>query len=586
MTRVRIAAILVTAAVMPLAAQVTTSRIEGVVSDPQGAAVPTATVRLSNPLTGLSLQALTDDHGHWVISSVPAAVYKVTVSHAGFKTANVDNVKLEVGVPATLNIRMDLGTLAETVEVQATTEVLQTATATVNSTLVGRQLHELPFTSRNLTELLVTQAGTSVPGIPRNLSINGLPQGTLSVTLDGISIRDNLNSSTDLYTPIFARADAVEEMTVSTAAQGADTAGDGAAQVRFITRRGTNDWHGGVFWQHRNTALNANYYFNNINGLPRERVLLNQAGGMIGGPIIRNKLFFFAHYEAFRYPQTYRSPNQMHLTPEAQQGIFRWRDTATGQVRSVNLYQLASAFTSSADPVVAATLAKIAQLSATSGSLTSRVDVNDYNRDNYTFQTPGANNRDFPTVRLDWNATARHQVEFVYNYPKNFRLPDGLNNNIPILPGTGIVLGGQAIGGQGGNNFSAVAAVRSALGSRLTSELRFGLTGGTVVFNDGVSPADFAQWGGVAPVFNFVTNPYRVTGQSRRNTPVWQGSANLTYALPAHLLSFGGNFTQINTWSSANTGHGLREHGIVRGGRQRSGELRRDLAVHAREFSQ
>ncbi|MGH9672342.1 MAG: carboxypeptidase regulatory-like domain-containing protein, partial [Bryobacteraceae bacterium] len=524
------------------------SRLEGTVTDPQGAAVPGAQIRVTNAQTALALDTTSDDRGFWVFSAMPAAVYKVTASSTGFKTANLDNVKLEVGVPATLNIKLEIGQLTETVEVRGGTEVLQTVTATVSSTLVGRQLNELPFTSRNLTELLVTQAGTSVPGIPRNLSINGLPQSTLNITMDGINIRDNLNSSADLYTPIFARADAIEEMNVSTAAQGADSNAEGAAQVRLVTRRGANDWHGAAFWQHRNTALNANYYYNNINGLPRERVILNQAGGLIGGPIVRNKLFFFAHYEAFRFPQTYRSPTQNHLTAEALSGIFRYRDTANGQIRSINLYQLAAAgngalaanvrpFATTPDPVVLSTLNRIAEIAATGGVFTSRADVNDYNRNNYTFQTPGGNNRDFPTMRLDWNVTPNHQLEFVYNYPKNFRRPDGLNNNIPILPGTGIVLGAEAIGGQGGNNFATVVALRSTLSPRLTSELRFGLTGGTVVFNDGVSPADFAPWGGVAPQFGFATNPYRVTGQSRRNTPVKQAYANFNYTMPKHLLS-------------------------------------------------
>ncbi len=547
-----------------VSAQVTTSRLEGTITDPQGATVPGAQVRVVNSQTGLNLATAGDDRGYWVFASMPTATYTVTVTHPGFKTANVDNVKLEVGVPATLNIKLELGTLAETVEVRGGVEMLQTATATVNSTLVGRQLHELPFTSRNLTELLVTQAGTAVPGIPRDLSINGLPQSSLNITLDGLNIQDNLNKSSDGYTPIFARADAIEEMTVSSAAAGADSNGEGAAQVRFVTRRGTNDWHGGLFWQHRNTVFNANYYFNSIRGLPRDRLLLNQAGGMVGGPIRKNKLFIFLHYESFRLPQTYTSPAQNHLTPEARQGIFRWRDTSTGAVRSVNLYTLAGAanqalpagvrpFAITSDPVIAATLARIAQLASTAGSLQSRIDSNnDYNRNSYSFQTPGANNRDFPTLRLDWEVSSRHQAELVYNYPQNFRRPDGLNNNIPILPGTGIVLGSQAIGGQGGNNFSAVLAVRSALSARLTSEIRFGLTGGTVVFNDGVTPLDFAQWGGYGTIYNFVNNPYRVTGQTRRHTPLKQGNANFTWSRSAHLWNFGTSFTQVNTWNSGN----------------------------------
>jgi len=557
--------VILTAMTAAALAQVTTGRLEGTITDPQGAAVPGTELRVANVETGHTLSISSNERGYWTLPSMPTGTYKVTATSRGFKTATVDNVKIDAGVPATLNITLEIGALTEVVEVRGGTEVLQTSTATVSSTLVGRQLHELPFTSRNLTELLTTQAGTSVPGIPRDMSINGLPQSALNVSLDGLNIQDNLNKSSDLYTPIFARADAIEEMTLSTAAAGADSNAEGAAQVKFVTRRGTNDYHGGAFWQHRNSIFNANYYFNSTRGLPRDRVLLNQVGGMVGGPIIKNKLFFFAHFEAFRLPQTYTSPNQTHLTPEARQGLFRWRDTAGGQVRSVNLYALAAAnqalpagvrpYATTADPVTAATLARVAELAATSGSLRSRIDSNnDYNRNDYSFQTPGSNNRNFPTIRLDWNVTSKHQLEFVFNHPYNLRKPDGLNNAIPILPGTGIVLGAQAQGSQGGQNFSAVAALRSTLSARLTSEIRYGLSGGTVVFNDGVAPSDFAPWGGFAPVYNFTSNPYRVTGQSRRNTPLQQGNANFSYLQTSHLWNFGTSFTQVNTWNSANTG--------------------------------
>ncbi len=548
-------------------AQTTTNRLEGTVTDPQGAAIPGARVGVVNVQTGHRLERATDERGYWVLPSMSTGTFRVTISHQGFKTTTVDKVKIDAGVPATVNVTLDLGSLAETVEVRGGAEMLQTATATVSSTLVGRQLHELPFTSRNLTELIVTQPGTATPGIPRTSSINGLPKGAFNVTLDGVNIQDNSNKSSDgFFNLIFPRADSIEEMTVMTAAAGADNTGEGAAQIKYVTRSGSNEFHGGMFWQHRNSVFNANYYFNNIDGLPRDRVLFNQAGAFLGGPVKKNRFFFFVHYEAFRLPQTYASPNQTVLTPEAMQGQFRYRDTVGGQVRTVNLYQLAQArnpslgsgvrpFPATSDPVVMDTLSRIARLTSGTGNLRSRIETNnDYNRDSFNFQTRGKNDRDFPTVRLDWIVSPRHQVEFVYNYQKNLRLPDGLNTAIPILPGTGIVLGSEVIGNQKGIAFSAVWAVRSALSSRLTSELRFGLTGGSVIFNDGVTPADFAQWRGYAPTLGFVTNAHRSTGQSRRNTPVWQGHANFSWSRLSHLLNFGFSFTQVNAWNAAFNG--------------------------------
>src|SRR5262249_32640314 len=154
----------------------TTGRLEGNVVDSQGAAVPGATVKVVNKETNQSFESTTDEKGYWALPSMSTGTYTVNLSRSGFKTANIDNVKIDAGVPATVNITLEVGQLTETVEVQAGAEVLQTATATVTNTLVGRQLHELPFTSRNLTELIVTQPGSATPGVPRSTSVYGLPQ--------------------------------------------------------------------------------------------------------------------------------------------------------------------------------------------------------------------------------------------------------------------------------------------------------------------------------------------------------------------------------------------------------------------------
>lgn len=141
----------------------TTSSLSGTVMDPQGAAVPGAHVTVVNPLKGQRFATASSAPGEWTVPSLHTAVYEATISAQGFKTAKSPDIKIDPGVPATLNVTLEIGSVSETVEVKGGAEILQTATATVSSTLVGRQLSELPFTSRNLTELLVTQAGTSTP---------------------------------------------------------------------------------------------------------------------------------------------------------------------------------------------------------------------------------------------------------------------------------------------------------------------------------------------------------------------------------------------------------------------------------------
>src|SRR6266852_1829075 len=312
-------------------AQTTTSSLEGTVTDPSGAAVAGSQVQARNINTGQTFNATANERGVWTVTAVPTAIYRVTATAQGVKTSAAPDVKVE------------LGSITETVEVTGAAEILQTSTATVASTLTGRQINELPFMSRNALELIITQPGTSTPGTPRTSSINGLPKGSMNITLDGINIQDNLLRSDDgFYTSVQPRQDAIEEVTLVTAAAGAESLGEGAAQVKFVTKSGTNNWHGGLFWQHRNDFFNANYHFNNINALPRDRLILNQFGGRIGGPIKRNKAFFFVNFEEFRLPQTYNVGPQTILTDRARQGIFTYRDSA-GAMREVNLYQIAAA---------------------------------------------------------------------------------------------------------------------------------------------------------------------------------------------------------------------------------------------------
>jgi Carboxypeptidase regulatory-like domain len=549
---------------VPGLAQVT-GRMQGTVNDSAGALIPGAEIKVVSTDTGQTFDVITNELGTWALPSMSVGTYKVVISLPGFKTLTIENVKVDAAVPLTVNAKLEVGAITETIEVQGGAEVLQTETATVSSTLVGTQLHELPFTSRNLTELIVTQPGSATPAVPRSTSVYGLPQSALNVTLDGINIQDNSNKSSDgFFNALFPRADAIEEMNVTSAAAGADSNSEGSMQVKMVTRAGTNQWKGGLFEQHRNQLFNANYYFNNLTSQPRDHLIMNQFGGLIGGPIIKNKLFNFTHVEIFQLPQTYTEPTDTVLTPSALSGLFTYRDSSSN-VRTVNLYQLAAAngFPSTPDPSIGASLAQLATLTATAPGLKSRIATNtDYNRNNLDFQSKGGNYRRFYTTRFDYNITSAHHLEFIYNYQTNVRRPDGVNITTasPIAPGTGNVLGGKEPGNQEGITFSGVAALRSTLTPKLVSELRFGLIGGTVIFNNGVNPSDFGGWNGYGPIFGasatttYVTNPYRTTGQTRRNTPLKQGYANFTYSMTKHLLNFGFSFTQVNSWTTSVNG--------------------------------
>ena len=282
---------------LPILGQVTaTSSLSGSVMDPTGAVVPGADVTVKNEGTGAEFKTFTAENGTFTVPALDAGTYSVTVIIAGFKQAVVRNVSVNVGIPASVKISLQLGSQSETIVVQGAGGMLQTQSASVSTTIVGRQIIELPFTSRNATDLLLTLPGTTTPGRPRSSTFNGLPQSAINITLDGLNIQDNGAKNGDgFYTNLYPRVDAVEEVTLSTAAPGAESAGEGAVQVKLVTRQGTNDYHGSLYEYLRNPVLNANYWFNNRDlrpgpnddpstfKAPRDRVLLNMYGFRLGG---------------------------------------------------------------------------------------------------------------------------------------------------------------------------------------------------------------------------------------------------------------------------------------------------------------
>src|SRR5712692_6818520 len=203
-----------------------TSRLDGTVTDQTGASIPGADVTVTLIATDQVFKTTTNERGEWVLPSMPAATYKVVVARQGFKSGVAPSVGMSAGVPATVNIKLESGAATETVEVIGGAEIVQASSAAVSSTISGRQLFELPFATRNAVELLVTQPGVQTPSNPRSSSINGLPRGALNVSIDGMNTQDNLLKSSDgFFSYIYPTVDALDELTVTTSAGGADATG-------------------------------------------------------------------------------------------------------------------------------------------------------------------------------------------------------------------------------------------------------------------------------------------------------------------------------------------------------------------------
>ena len=341
-----------------------TASIAGVVVDADQQVIPGATVVVKNNATGETFNTFSTERGVFSVPSLVTGTYTVTVTLEGFKTFVLDNVVVNAGVPASVRATLEIGGLTETIVVQSNSELIQTQSATVSTTLNTREVSNLPLSSRSAADLIVGLPGVQTAGGGRDSIIMGLPQGTINMTLDGVNIQDNTLKTTDgFFAMVAPRLDAVEEVTFSSAAGGADT-GMGAAQIRYVTRSGTNQFRGSVFHTYRSDELNANTWFNKRDGIPKAELLRNQPGVNVGGPIVlpkfdgRNRAFFFVNYEELREPAATRRTRTI-LTREAQQGIFRY-NTAAG-VQSVNLYQLAAGTgqTSTPDPIIAQLLTDI-----------------------------------------------------------------------------------------------------------------------------------------------------------------------------------------------------------------------------------
>src|SRR5688500_7559262 len=322
--------------------------LTGVVVDSAGGVVPGATVSVMNNATKVTLESVSNTAGQFSFPALPVGTYTVTVSLTGFKTFVANEVRLLGGQVGNINATLQVGELSEKIEVKAGSELVQTQSASVSSTLSVEQLSELPLNSRNALYAVALLPGVSTTGGPRTASVNGLPNNTVNITIDGVNTGNMLQSGDGFFSMVTPRMDAVEEITVTGAVPGSG-GGAGSVQVAFTTRSGSNQFDGSIYHYWRQPDFNSNYYFNKVNGLPRNEVVAHQYGFRQGGPIVlpglydgRGKAFFFFNFEPLYHPPSVTRTRSL-LRPEAQAGIFGYNVTVSGvqQRRTVELVALA-----------------------------------------------------------------------------------------------------------------------------------------------------------------------------------------------------------------------------------------------------
>src|SRR5688500_3665395 len=372
------ALVAVSAAITPAFAQGTPASLSGVVTDTAGGVVPGATVVVKNVGTTVSEETVTNSSGAFNFPAMDPGTYTVTVALQGFKTAVVTDVRLVTGVAASVSPKLEIGALTETVEVKGGAELIQTSSTSVTSTISVEQLNKIPLNSRNALYAVALLPGVSTTGGPRTAGINGLPNNTVNITIDGVNTGNMLQSTDGFFSMVTPRMDAVEEITVTGAVPGAGS-GAGSVQIQMTTRSGSNRFDGSLYHYWRDPKFNSNYYFNRITNLPKNNVVAHQYGFRQGGPIVvpglfdgRGKAFFFFNFEHLYQPSSVTRTRAL-LRPEAQQGIFGYVTTVAGQqVRNqVDLLALAAANgqVATRDPLIQKLLNEINAAAASQGTI-------------------------------------------------------------------------------------------------------------------------------------------------------------------------------------------------------------------------
>ncbi len=547
---------------LKVSAQGTTSRVTGTVTDGSGATVAGATVTLTNEGTNTSLTTETSDGGAYTFDLIQVGNYTVAVEKPGFKKFISTGNPVSVNKPTTVNIPLEVGGVAETVTVEGTAEVVQTSSSgNLGSTVTQKEVESLPIVGnrgRNPLDLLNFQPGViNTFGVTGGggVHVNGSRDRAFNFTLDGIDINESSAGGSN-FTPLRPNPDSIQEFQVVTSNFTAELGRSSGAQVTFVTRSGTNHLTGSAFEYYRTPEFNANEYGNNLNGIRRPQFIQHIFGGSVGGPIIRNKFFFFTNLQILRSNDT--APiTRIVYTQAVRNGVYRYvrggqnaptgtsgaavdaagnsllplcaTTTATGCLATynINANSAAGAGNSTAvglDPAI------LAVINAT--PLPNNFSAGDgLNTAGFTFNTPGIEKQyDFVT-KFDYKFADDKTLYVRYAQGAQNTFGDGgANSGRPIFPGTPDIVDTFRTPKNLAINY------RWSPSASVTNEALFGISTFSFSFNtpqpDPAIPYSFNNI--VAPNINFSYNA--------RSVKTYQVVDNLTWVKGNHILKSGINF--------------------------------------------
>lgn len=517
MRQARTLALLTLTTALGLYGQATTS-LSGTVSDDSGAVIPGAVVTLSSQGTGAERTASTDERGGFQFLQVPPGMYSVVVEMDGFSTELVTDVELLVDTPASMEIDLDVGQVSEVVTVEADAVTINTTDATVGNAFNETKVRQLPLLTRNVVELMSLQTGVNQTG-----EVLGARRDQNNVTLDGVDVNDQ-QSPEPFGSVLPVPLDSVQEFRVTTSGGNADVGRSSGGQVSLVTKGGTNEWHGSAYEFHRNTVTAANTFFNNAAGVEREKLIRNQYGFSLGGPIVKNRAFFFVNYEGRRDA---RSASQQRIVPSQtlRQGILTvTADDGTN-------YQMSPDEFRQADPAgigINPTMIDLMQAFPMGNDPSSGTDGG-LNFDGFRFNAPLQIDNKAYVAKFDFNVdkNGSHRVSWRGTLADNVADNEAALSPYPGFDGSKIL----------DNSRGFVSSYTGVLAPTLINTFRFGYT------RQGTATA-----GADGPEFGLFdideTQNFGVRSESRR-IPVYNFSNDLNWVKGNHNYKFGTNIRFI-----------------------------------------
>jgi hypothetical protein len=437
---------------LAVVSQVSTSRLTGTIQDSSGAVIALANVTLRNEATGVVRTAATTEAGTYTFDAIPTGLYTVEVEAKGFKKASLRQNEVNIGAPTTVNVTLEVGSVTDTIEVSGAADVVQTSTSgNYGNVLTEKILRDMPIVGtrgRNPLSLVLLQPGTADgANTGGGYHVHGARDRAWNFTLDGIDNNDPSAGGSN-FAPTRTNPDALSELRVVTSNPTTDVGRNSGANVLLVTKSGTNEFHGSGFWFYRTPRLNANEWAQNFNNLGKRQFVQNIYGGSIGGPIWRNKTFFFANLQRLAASET-RTVNRLVYTEQARRGLLRY--AAGGRTRPAG--QTGASVDAAGNPLPGLTIGaynvvtsdpqrlgldRTIQEAIAETPLPNNFTGGDgLNTAYYTWTAPVNEKQQDNTIRIDHVINDKHSVFGRGSWGYQNSVCDAVNAGTAFFPGTG-----------------------------------------------------------------------------------------------------------------------------------------------------